>query len=937
MNRRVIRCSAGPLGVVASPSHSAPRRGISRGPRRRASGARHGRPLEPLAGTRRVSQLPGPAPVPTRARPARSPLPRGPFSREKPRRHAALARPRPGAPPRARPRARASTEARAAPRAPDRRTRADATNPPRRPRAAEVSNPRRRAPRDAADPRSIPHDQPARAPARPNARDISTFAKYEPPAANDHIIDSPPSPFASALAQHPDRPLVCAPCSTRTLRPRRVALASLERRHASARAALDAALDAETGGGDAVMTAARLRVAAAKTRLDASRVRAAAFARTARLEREALDAIGARLAARERALDAARSALAQSARRALETEWPERIRRAALTLRAARDEKARGVKFAIARLGDMLPLSLEEEEEDLEGDYLEGPGFESRRSDGIPPRRVTVGRLFRVPDAGAAGRFDADELGAALGVLFAFCERFAAILEAPLVHGSAATRAEEVGGRVSGPPSGGKIVGPGDFEAPPPISNTEAALFAPRDFWTHRAASAADTKIGVEVYYTPGDDRATFDDGAAFFSGAAFDGASDGDILVRDRGRSQPSGRGRPSADRVGYAQDTLKALGALARKAAEGGSAALTSRGGVPGGGGGDASRSLDASEEAATRRRALRAAVALAHRSCAALRDAATRELGVDDSISRGYGPVAALARVAAECARDAPPTRRERLTTARRSAGRGSRYPGEGDAREDTSTVTFDRNRNRDRDRDRNRDRDRTGGGASASSAPSVGGWVQVLPLPDAARRVGARYARRVAEEVGAGGSVRAAALGALGALRSAGEGAAARVSAGGRMLAEAAAARGKGHSYIYEARAGGGGGGGGMVLRRDGSGAANRRPTIGSADGDDDGSEWDLADVPVEASETSEDFGETSERLRNAGTGTGDAGTGTGSGARRGSGGERVESLRERHARRARAGLEGAAAVLPPPPSAPEDVEHWTRAMYVDARR
>jgi hypothetical protein len=28
---------------------------------------------------------------------------------------------------------------------------------------------------------------------------------------------------------------------------------------------------------------------------------------------------------------------------------------------------------------------------------------------------------------------------------------------------------------------------------------------------------------------------------------------------------------------------------------------------------------------------------------------------------------------------------------------------------------------------------------------------------------------------------------------------------------------------------------------------------------------------------------------------------------------------------------------APAMLPPPPSAPEDVEHWTRAMYVDARR
>jgi hypothetical protein len=28
---------------------------------------------------------------------------------------------------------------------------------------------------------------------------------------------------------------------------------------------------------------------------------------------------------------------------------------------------------------------------------------------------------------------------------------------------------------------------------------------------------------------------------------------------------------------------------------------------------------------------------------------------------------------------------------------------------------------------------------------------------------------------------------------------------------------------------------------------------------------------------------------------------------------------------------------AGAVLPPPPSQPDDVEHWTRAMYLDARR
>ena len=139
---------------------------------------------------------------------------------------------------------------------------------------------------------------------------------------------------------------------------------------------------------------------------------------------------------------------------------------------------------------------------------------------------------------------------------------------------------------------------------------------------TRRAVSAADTKIGVEVYYTPGDEGATFDDGAAFFSGAAFDGASDGDILVRDCGakRPRPSGRSRPAARRAGYARDTPRRSARSRGKPSEGGSAALTSRGGVPGG---DASRrSLDASEEAATRRRALRAAVALAHRTCAAPR---------------------------------------------------------------------------------------------------------------------------------------------------------------------------------------------------------------------------------------------------------------------------------------------------------------------------
>ena len=206
--------SSRPLRTPRAPGHLG-------GPRRRASGARHGRPLRAARGdTARVPTARSGA-RPDAPAPRAVPLPRGPFSREKTEAPCGPRAPRPGAPPRARPPREASTEARALPRAPDRRTRADATNPPRRPRAPEVSNPRHRAPRDAADPRSIPPDQPARAPARPNARDISTFAKYEPPAANDHIIDSPPDPGTAPPPHRPHRPLVCAPCATRTLRPRR--------------------------------------------------------------------------------------------------------------------------------------------------------------------------------------------------------------------------------------------------------------------------------------------------------------------------------------------------------------------------------------------------------------------------------------------------------------------------------------------------------------------------------------------------------------------------------------------------------------------------------------------------------------------------------------------------------------------------------------------
>ena len=181
------------------------------------------------------------------------------------------------------------------------------------------SNPRRRAPRDAADPRSIPVDQPARAPARPNARDAPHSAKIRTARRERSYHRFPPLSPSRPLSRAPRPPARLRAVRDAHGRARAASLSRLHERapHASARAALDAALDAETGGGDAVRPRARLRVAAAKTRLDASRVRAAAFARTARLEREALDAIGARLVggARTRA-DAARSAPPQSASRA---------------------------------------------------------------------------------------------------------------------------------------------------------------------------------------------------------------------------------------------------------------------------------------------------------------------------------------------------------------------------------------------------------------------------------------------------------------------------------------------------------------------------------------------------------------------------------------------------------------------------------------------
>jgi hypothetical protein len=48
-------------------------------------------------------------------------------------------------------------------------------------------------------------------------------------------------------------------------------------------------------------------------------------------------------------------------------------------------------------------------------------------------------------------------------------------------------------------------------------------------------------------------------------------------------------------------------------------------------------------------------------------------------------------------------------------------------------------------------------------------------------------------------------------------------------------------------------------------------------------------------------------------------------------------DRPNSLRQTHAAEREKQKARPPAMLPPPPSRPEDVEHWTRAMYVDARR
>ena len=88
-------------------------------------------------------------------------------------------------------------------------------------------------------------------------------------------------------------------------------------------------------------------------------------------------------------------------------------------------------------------------------------------------------------------------------------------------------------------------------------------------------------------------------------------------------------------------------------------------------------------------------------------------------------------------------------------------------------------------------------------------------------------------------------------------------------------------------------------------------------------------WDLLEMTT--------VGEVRRVSPHDGGGGGGEGDGDGNGNGNGNGGP--VSLRALHRERSGGANKPlrAAAVLPPPPSQPDDVEHWTRAMYVDARR
>ena len=668
---------------------------------------------------------------------------------------------------------------------------------------------------------------------------------------------------------------MCAPCARGALRARRSALVYLQRRHDRARRALSDAL-----ASDAADRAARAHLASRRDRVRELRARNDRARRDAERERAHLDDARRRIRRRETSLVAARDAVARRRAELLDATLPDRIRAHTLALRAADASLAAERAVAVASLRTIMPIVAERSVERGIGIGLGSrTGTGTATATGVGSSPGTLGDVPTdaepPPTAVRVCGFRVPDPRDAAGFR---AEELAAGLGETLrlVHLAAAILAAPTVHRGESRGSSSRVWTPNTFwDDAPPVGETRLNLFLPPEI--------------VE---------------------AAGGGARANPDAKNDRDAKNDPDANRSSSRSRGGAPRTLAEVGALVGKvaggvAAAGTAAAATAANAAANAAGGASLRDAgerrvvgfvgrtSSSSSAPTRvdaaalarhRAELHRAVALMHRTVGVLCAEASHALGT--SPPPGWGPLASLAFLIAATAKTAPPPK----TSAPRSAPHSAPVPkassrrryrtwGARDVRESFASV----------------------GGVGASLMGSVFG------VKPAARRERERDRDRDRDrDRGSASAIP----------EHEGRGDSCSSSSDDDPLDE--------------------------EEEEDERSRAPRWATgtrVAAAADDEDEREWDFADVAPSASagtrtRTVVDAPVVSLREMHAARGN-QRDDGDGSGREKVRISDPGAKAKARDA--ARRSASARATVLPPPPSAPEDVEHWTRAMYVDARR
>lgn len=246
----------------------------------------------------------------------------------------------------------------------------------------------------------------------------------------------------------PERPIVCAPCVRRTLRDRRAELDEAHRAHATSRARLERAMTATAGRDRAEGPRAALATERARNATeDLRRARAenARIESAIRDERDGLARAREALTARAAALATAQGTARANRMRMFQSALPEETRLQTLRLKHAREQLAVERARAVQRLRLVFPIAAErvpvesnpgKDESNAKNQIanVANPVHPvGSRHRPRPPTAVTVCGL-RIPDPGDASPLNPREISAGLGMTLALVNLSAAVLGAPQLH-----------------------------------------------------------------------------------------------------------------------------------------------------------------------------------------------------------------------------------------------------------------------------------------------------------------------------------------------------------------------------------------------------------------------------------------------------------------------------------------------------------------------